>query len=303
MPRLHRIALAAVLAAACSDTRYPETQVSLTTPHAPPPEAVGRARRALRVSVAAVESPQDTYTDYSRLFRRVAERLGLEVEFTQRRSYAEVNDLLAAGELDAALVCTGGYLELRRRAPGAVEVLAVPVVGGKTTYEALVVVPAASPARTVADLVGRRFAYTDPLSLSGHAYVRRYVAGLGQDPDRFFSEVVFTHNHDRSVAAVAQGLVDGAAVHGGVYAHLVRKDPAIAARLRVVHRSPPFPAMPVVASTRLAPETRRALREILLSLASDPDAAGALAVLGMDGFAVAEPAAYDETERAVELPR
>jgi phosphonate transport system substrate-binding protein len=226
----------------------------------------------------------------------------MEVEFVQRRTYREVNDLLASGRLDAALVCTGGYLDLLARAPGAVELLAVPVVGGESTYESLVIVPAGGPARRVADLEGKRFAFTDELSFSGRAYVVRHLRDLGRDPTRFFGGVTYTQSHDRSITAVARGLVDGAAVHSHVFAHLLARDPQLASRIRVIHRSPPFGMMPVVVSTRLPPEERSRLRRVLLDLSRDPDGAAALETLHIDGFAEAAPGLFD-TAAEVLAPR
>jgi phosphonate transport system substrate-binding protein len=296
--------LFAAIGLACDRTSYREVEVSLAPP--PPPGDVGTApgpARALRFSVAAVESPRDTYSDYSRLFLRMGQMLGVPVEFVQRRTYREVNDLLASGALDAALVCTGGYLDLRQRSPGAVEVLAVPVVDGVQTYRSLVVVAAASPFRDVADLAGKRFAYTDELSFSGRAWARRLIADRGLDPDRFFGSTIYTRSHDRSVAAVVQGLVDGAAVHSVVFARLVAGDPALARQVRVIHRSPLFGAMPVVASPRLPAPTRARLRQILLELADDPEGRKALRAIGIDGFAVAQPGLYDSAAMVVEGKR
>ncbi len=294
------LAVALLLASGCDRPRYREVEVALTAAPSIASSVQPGAARALRFSVAAVESPRDTYASYSRLIGRLGERLGVSVEFVQRRTYREVNDLLAAGHLDAALICTGGYLDLRRRAPGAAEILAVPVVNGARTYEALIVVPIESPARTVTDLAGKRFAFTDDLSFSGHAYVRRLIADMHRDPDRFFGSVTFTHSHDRSIAAVERGVADGATIHGGVWARLTRANPDLARRLRVLHRSPPFGAMPVVASTALAPELRARLRRELIGLDDDPEGAAALAVLGIDRFDLVTPGLYDSAARVVE---
>jgi phosphonate transport system substrate-binding protein len=302
-----RVALLAAAAAllSCDATPFREVRASLA---APPAGAIQAAPvqppvRTLRVSVAAVESPRDTYSAWGRLFARVGQRLGLEVEFVQRRTYREVNDLLAAGKLDAALVCTGGLLDLRRRAPGAVEVLAVPVTEGGTTYQSLVIVPAASDTRRVEDLAGKRFAFTDELSFSGRLYLVRLLGDLGRDPDRFFGTVVYTQNHDRSIGAVASGTVDGAAVHSLVFGQLVRRDRALAGRVRVIHRSPPFGAMPVVASTRLSPELRHALHHVLLDLAKDDEARAVLRTIGIDGFADPAAGLYDSAARVAEVRR
>jgi phosphonate transport system substrate-binding protein len=285
----------------CDSTRFREAQVSLDpAPAASADAAAPRRAPNLLFSVAAVESPRDTYFAYSRLFQRVGERLGTGIEFVQRRTYREVNDLLAAGKIDAALVCTGGYLDLAQRAPGSVEVIAVPVVKGETTYRSLVIVRRAGPYQALEDLAGKRFAFTDRLSLSGRAYVVRRLREQGHDPDRFFAGAIYTQSHDRSVKAVLAGIVDGAAVHSGVYAHLIRRDPELERELRIVHESPPFGAMPVVASTSMPREARARLREVLVGLARDPEGAAALRVLDIDGFVEPAPGLFATAARVTE---
>lgn len=291
-------------AAACEVTRFREVEASLApVPAAPAPQPHPGGRPALRFSVAAVESPRETYSAYSRLFGRVAEQLDGAAEFVQRPSYAEVNDLLALGRVDVAFLCAGGWLELQRRSPGAAEVLAVPVVGGEASYRSLVVVPAASPAREMADLAGKRFAYTDELSLSGRSYVVRLLETMGRDPDRFFGAVTYTRSHDRSITAVARGIVDGAAVHSLVFAHMSARDPTLAGRVWIIHRSPPFGAMPVVASLRLPTTVRQRLRRILLDLSNDPAGAAALRELAIERFAEPRAGLYDATLRWTEARR
>lgn len=297
------IAALAALLAGCDATPFRSADVDLHpgAPREAPPSAPAKPG-TLRFSVAAIESPRGTFSAYSRLFGRLGNRLGMQVEFVQRRTYREVNDLLASGKIDAALVCTGGYLDLLSRAPGTVEVLAVPLVGGANTFQSLIIVPAGGPAQRVQDLEGRRFAFTDELSFTGRAYVERYLRDIGRDPARFFGAITYTHSHDRSITAVARGLVDGAAVHSHVFEHVVAGDPYLGARIRVILRSPPFGMMPIVASTRLPPEERARLRQVLLDLAHDPEAAAALALLRFDGFAQAPPGLFDSAA-AVLAPR
>jgi phosphonate transport system substrate-binding protein len=227
----------------------------------------------------------------------------VEVEFVQRRTYREVNDLLASGQLDAALLCTGGYLDIQRRTPGAVEVLAAPVVHGESTYRSLIIVPAASPARSLADLAGKRFAFTDELSLSGRAWAVRRLAELGRDPEQFFGGVTYTQSHDRSIEGVASGIVDGAAVHSLVYEHMLERDPGLAARLRVIDRSPPYGLLPIVASAHLDPVERARLQEALLALDRDPEARPALEKLQIERFVVPPPGLYASAERLLEPRR
>ncbi|MBI5068326.1 MAG: phosphate/phosphite/phosphonate ABC transporter substrate-binding protein [Deltaproteobacteria bacterium] len=287
-------------ALACSQSPYPEVEVDMSARPARTESRPERpSRPVLRFSVAAIQSPQDTFAAYSRFFDRMGTLLGAEIRFLQRRTYAEVDDLLLTGQLDAALVCTGGYLDLLARDPGAVEVLAVPVIGGRSTYHSLLIVPATSPATAPADLAGKRFAFTDELSFSGHLYPSSLFRGLGLDPRHHFASTSFTRSHDRSIDAVARGLADGAAVDSLVYESLLARDPQLSSRVRVIHRSPAYGLMPVVAATRLPAETRARLRAVLLGLHRDPEAAAQLRAVGIDRFGPPEPGLFDSAAAVV----
>lgn len=299
------IALAAWLAAAgggCDAKPYREVAVDLDAGAAP--AAPGTTQAAtLRFAVAAMESPRETYAGYSRLLERLGQRLEAPIELVQRRTYTELNELLVAGRLDVALLCTGGWLDLRRRQPEGFEILAVPRIDGATTYPSVVIVPAASPAASLRDLAGKRFAFTDELSFSGRAYVVHQLHTRGDAPDRFFASTTYTHSHARSIRAVADGLVDGAVVHGIVLRHQLEREPALAARVKEIDRSSEFGMMPIVASRRLPPKERERIRAALLALAEDGEAAQAMRDLHIDAFAVPAAGAYDSARALVESIR
>lgn len=295
------LVIALSTAIACDSTPYEERSLA-SSPRADASSTERLPGPVLRMSVAAMLSPQETHSAYAELLTTLGHAVGSEIELVQRRSYREVNELLLDGRVDVALLCTGGYLELRARAPQAVDVVAVPITAGRATYESLVIVPAESPATDLASLAGKRFAFTDELSLSGRAYVVHALRALGADPASHFASSLFTHSHDRSVAAVANRLVDGAAVDSSVYDQLLRATPELGRRTRIIHRSPPFPNPPVVASLRLDAALRARLRATLLALHEQPAVGDALRRIGVDRFAPAEPALYDATTPFVGQP-
>jgi phosphonate transport system substrate-binding protein len=305
-PRARRAWLAAVVAAtaACDSLPYRTITVPVAAPDpAPAGSAAAPTTPPLRFAVASIQSPRYTYAGYSPLFGRVARTLGREAELVQRKTYRDINELLISGGLDVALLCTGGYLDLERRAPGAVEVAAIPVPADGATYRAKIIVPADSPARTLKDLRGQRFAFTDELSMTGRLYLLKLLRDGGHDPERFFGGVTYSGGHDRSIYAVAAGLVDGAVVHGLVYAQLLERDPSLAERVKVIYRSPPLGAMPIVVSTRLPREVRERIRRALLDMGGDGDGAGALRALGFERLVAPPPDVYHATARLLEARR
>jgi phosphonate transport system substrate-binding protein len=290
------VAVTSLVLAACERSPFPERRVDLALPGPAQPASAAAAPAAadvLRFSVAAMQSPQETLSSYSQFLDRVGARMGVKVELVQRRTYGEVNDLLVAGHLDAAILCTGGWLDLARDHPGVAEALAVPTVRGDNVYHSYLVVPARSPAASLADLRGKRFAFTDELSLSGRQWVVHELRRRGEDPVSFFNKVEYTRSHDRSIEAVAKGVVDGACVDSLVFDQLAASKSWVREAVRIVATSPPFGIAPVVVSTRLSPQRRAALRDALLGLASDQAAAAALRTVGFDGFALPGPHHYD----------
>ena len=129
------------------------------------------------------------------------------------------------------------------------------------------------------------------------------LAERGQDHRKYFGSTRFTRSHDRSVEAVVKGLVDGAAVDSLVFESLAARDPALKAKVRVVHRSPPFGVMPVVVSTALPAATRARLKAVLLDLHRDPEAVAALRPVHIERFIAPAPGLYDDAARVTRRPR
>jgi phosphonate transport system substrate-binding protein len=258
----------------------------------PLPTPVDAEVTPLRVAVAAVISPQGTVDSYRSLLNYLSENLNRPVELVQRRTYLEINDLVEKGEVDLAFVCTSAYISGHDQF--GMELLAAPQVDGKTVYYSLLIVPASSQATRIEDLRGKVFAFTDPISLSGRMYPTSLVQNLGSAPERFFSSTFFTYSHDEAIQAVAHGLADGAAVDSLVYDFAVTRDPSLAQKVRVIHRSPPFGIPPVVVGPNVRPQIKSELQELLLGMADTSEGLAALQAIGVDKFVILEDAAYND---------
>ena len=245
----------------------------------------------LRVAVAAVLSPEANLESYVGLADYLSEPLERPVELVQRRTYAEINDLVARGAVDLAFVCTSAYVVGSDR--GEMELLVVPEVGGETLYYSIVIASATSEGLDFDDLRGASFAFTDPMSNSGRAYPTFLVQQMGESPDSFFASTMFTYSHDRAIAAVADGVVDAAAVDSLVLDAAMGANTELASRLKVIHRSPPFGIPPVVVPASLDPALRQQMKDLLLGLADEPGGPAILAQMGVDRFVLGDPAQYE----------
>lgn len=261
----------------------------------PLPTQSATAVLPLRVAVAAIISPQGTVDSYTPLLDYLGQHLQRPVQLVQRRTYAEVNTLVQNGEVDLAFVCTSAYIA-GEQAFG-MELLVAPQVKGETVYHSFLIVPADSPAQTMADLRGLAFAFTDPMSNTGRNYPTYLVQQLGETPETFFGRTFYTYSHDDAIRAVANGVADGAAVDSLVYLYAVQREPTLAEQTRVIHRSPPFGIPPVVVDPNMRPQLQAELETILLHMADDLTGQTALASAGIDRFVTIDDTAYDSARQ------
>jgi len=257
----------------------------------PLPVAAAEDVIPLRVAVASIISPQGTVDSYAELLDYLETRLGRPVELVQRRTYDEVNDLIASGEVDMAFVCTSAYIAGER--DFGMQLLVAPQVNGETVYHSLLIVPAGSAAQEMADLRGGVFAFTDPISTSGRNYPLSLVQEMGETAESFFERTFYTYSHDDAIRAVAQGVADGAAVDSLVYAFAVAREQELGERTRVIHTSPAFGMPPVVTGPHTRPQLAAELQTVLLEMAGNPEGRAALAAAGFDGFVLVEDGDYD----------
>ncbi|RME99502.1 MAG: phosphate/phosphite/phosphonate ABC transporter substrate-binding protein [Chloroflexi bacterium] len=251
----------------------------------------------LRLAVAAIISPEGTVDSYSGLAQYLGQKLHRPVELIQRRTYAEANDLIAQNAVDLAFVCTSAYVDGHESF--GMELLVAPEVNGELVYYSKLIVPAASSATSIADLRGRVFAFTDPMSHSGRVYPTYLLQQLETTPEEFFSRTIFTYSHDKAIEAVAHGVADGAAVDSLVLDFALQRDPSLAERIKVIHTSPPFGIPPVVVPPQLSPRQKALLRDILLDMPNDPEGRKVLGQLGFDRFTILNDAAYNTARQVI----
>lgn len=274
----------------CSATSTNTAVIQLSSLQ-PLPEAPATEVKPLRVAVAAIISPQGTVDSYTPLLNYLSQKLERPVQLVQRRTYAEVNELIKTGDVDLAFVCTSAYVVGAR--DFGMQLLAAPQVLGDTVYHSLLLVPTDSPAQSMADLRGKVFAFTDPISTTGRSYPVSMVKQMGETPESFFERTFFTYSHDDAIRAVANGVADGAAVDSLVYAFAIEREPALAAKTRIIHQSPAFGIPPVVIGPTVRPQVADELRMILLQMADDANGRLALEQAGFEKFVLIDDTAYD----------
>src|SRR3972149_9934199 len=137
----------------------------------------------------------------------VARRLDCATQLINGDSF----DQFAQGQAEVGFICGLPYVNLVRKNPPPVELLAAPVLQGeryqgKPIYFSDVIVYRDSPYQSFTELRGCRWSYNDPDSQSGYGITRYWLARMGERHG-FFGEVVEAGYHQKSIRLVAAGKV------------------------------------------------------------------------------------------------
>lgn len=253
----------------------------------------------LKIAVSAIVSPKETLVYYEDLPDYISERTDRPVELVQRKTYAEINDLLESQKLDIAFMCTGAYIDGHDKF--GMELLVAPVVNGEPCYCSYIIVPDDSDATNLKDLRGKKFAFTDPMSNTGKLSPTYMLALINETPDSFFSGYIFTYSHDASIEAVAKGLVDGASVDSLIWDYDNSNNPEYASKTKVIVKSQPYGIPPVVVHPESNPEIKKELQNILCTMHNDPMGADILMNIGIDKFTIVDESIYDSVFEMIEF--
>jgi phosphonate transport system substrate-binding protein len=255
--------------------------------------------KLLRVAIASVISPGETFDYYEELIKLVSEKIKIPIEFKQRKTYTEVNQLLEFKQVDLAFICSGAYVDLADKS--RIEILVVPVSNGKPFYQSYIITNSNTSINKFEDLKDKSFAFTDPLSNTGRLYAVKRVKESGSDVNTFFSKWMYTYAHDNSIQLVQRNTVDAASVDGLVFEYLKKFTPEKVENIRIIEKSEYFGIPPIVVPSLLDKEIKDKLRTLFLELDKDPVGKKILDKLLIDKFITGKDSDYDSIREMIKI--
>ena len=186
---------------------------------------------------------------------------GHDVKLITFDSYAATLDGLASGSVDFA--CIGAVTYVRGRAKSGI----VPLVQRTSDlqFHSVIIANTSKSIYSLADLKGKRFAFGDINSTSGHVIPYLEMKRAGIDPDTDL-EVRYSGEHPATVKLVEMGMVDAGAVDESVFNSMIKDGRANRDKLRVIHTSKPFVDYVYVARRGISEAEREKFAAALLAL-------------------------------------
>ncbi len=245
----------------------------------------------LTLGVITSENEADRIMRYKPVREYLEKTLGVDIKWRTATDYAGIIEGVKAGKIEIARFGPASYAKAWMVTDGDVE----PLVGEIDTrgifgYHSVVVVKTDSPYKSLDDLKGKKLAFADPNSTSGHQAPRFFLGEAGYDADKFFGETGFSGSHENSVMALLNGTFDAAATwwRNEEYSNPLRmemKGMIKPGQWRIVWKSPKLPNSPWAMSTKLPEEMRRDVQKALLEMKdASPEAWTSLTMDKASGF-------------------
>ena len=169
--------------------------------------------------------------------------------FSVPTSYIAVIEAIGAKKADVATLNAPGYILANRRFK--TEARLIIQRHGLNTYQSQIIARVDGPIKSLADIDGKKFAYVDPMSMSGYLMPEKLLFDKKIKPQ----ETIFAQRHDNVVTMVYQRQVDAGATwhsppHNGkmqdarLLVQTQYKD--IEKRVKIIHLTDHFPNDPIV---------------------------------------------------------
>ncbi|HET9627099.1 MAG TPA: phosphate/phosphite/phosphonate ABC transporter substrate-binding protein [Kofleriaceae bacterium] len=222
------------------------------------------AAPVLRVSMIPTTTADKMLRESEPLRAYLEHATGAKVELTIPLNYAAVVEAFGAGKVDIAYFGGFTYVQAQKRFG------ARPLVqrDRDQAFHSLFITQADAPIGALADLAGKRFAFGDVNSTSGHLMPEYFLRKANVDP-AVISGAIYTGGHDATALAVVNRKVDAGALDEAVYGKLVKDGKLDASRLKVFYTTPAFFDYVWAARPALAPGLADQFARAMLAL--DPN--------------------------------
>lgn len=163
------------------------------------------------VLVPVSEVPTIQSEIFQAICNYLTEELKRPVHLVFTKSYSDLQDRFGEGKID--IVFGGPYNYILAREKYGAKALVIRKLEGSTEYRSYIFVREEDNIKSLHDLKGKRFSFTDEISTSGYLLPRIMMFEEGiHDPNTFFSEVKFKRTYQDVLESVLLGEVDGAAI-------------------------------------------------------------------------------------------
>mgnify|MGYP001826295418 FL=1 len=216
----------------------------------------------LRISVLPDQSQAELRERFTPLLDYLSQETGLPYEFVLVKDYEDLLERFHRNELD--LVRFGGFAFVRARLADGARPLVMRDVDA--SFTSTFVVRGDSEAVSIGDFKDKVFSFGSRLSTSGHLMPRHFLLEQGIIPEEFFSEVLYSGAHDRTVEWVASGQADLGVANAIVVSRLYEQGAITPEQVRILWNTPHYADYVWAVNARVPQAVYERLLQVFLQL-------------------------------------
>ena len=202
---------------------------------------------------------------YEHIGKLLSEKLGCEVKIFVTTNYNAEIEAMRSGKLEIGEFGPLGYVLAHQVAKAeAVAAFGKPD-GTPDTYWASLVTYPSSGIKTVADIKGRSFAFSDPTSTSGHLFPAYGLRKGGVDPDKDI-KAIYAGSHTSSFEALYNKKVDAGELNSEQLESAKQRGHYKDGDLIFLWKSDPIPTDPIALRGDLPESFKKRATEVLQNL-------------------------------------
>ena len=210
---------------------------------------------------------------YDHIGQLISERLGCDVKVFIATNYNAEIEAMRAGKLEAGEFGPLGYVLAHQVAKAEAVATFADAKGNPDSYWASLVTWPGSGIKTVADIKGHRFAFSDPASTSGHLFPAYGMRKAGIDPDKDI-KASYAGSHTASFEALFNHKVDAGELNSEQAESAAQRGQYKDGDFVLLWKSDPIPVDPITVRGDLPDGFKKRLTDILqtLDLSTLPEA-------------------------------
>ncbi len=296
------LAVAALLVAgACA----PGPAAPAGAPATPKGPRLGSIDRPIILAFVPSQETQKVLGSGDKIASALSSATGLKFKAQVPVSYAATIEGMCSGKVEVAFLAPLSYVLAKGK--NCAQLLLTSVRGGSPTFQGQVRVHVDSGITDLAQLQGKKFAFSDPVSTSGSMYPQLLIKQrFNKTAKEFFSDVVFAGGHDKAMIALYNKQVDGAAsfidLATDVPSSAAKLFPDLAQKTKRIATTEDIPGDTVSIRPDIADDIKKQIKDALLKYAKTED--GKKAIFGLysiDGFAEIPDSKYDTLREGAKI--
>ena len=242
-----------------------------------------------------------TLHTFTQLLNFLESDTGYPIALRQVDSYASLMEQYHAGAIDFAFSGRLSAALIEKEGTRPIPI-ASPIPIEERSYHALIVADQQLDENIFFELEGKAFAFTDPLSATGHFYpmhlINQYQLPV---PEKFFSHHFYTYCPKDAILSVLSGVTAAASTNSITFDRLKEDRPEAVDELQVMHTSTPMDPPVLIASPHVSSQITEDWKTFFQRVHQDEKGETILESLGWERLITGEAIDYKPLEHYGEV--